>query len=101
LEANYNIVVVFAIHRLQSAMGIYVSPLLNPLFLLPPHPIPLGCPRALAVYIFLFFQTVNIFIDPDTWVGKIPRGRKWQPTPVFLPGKSHGHWSLAGYTVLG
>jgi len=24
------------------------------------------------------------------WVGKIPWKRKWQPTPVFLPGKSHG-----------
>ena len=29
---------------------------------------------------------------------KIPRIRTWQPTPVFLPGKSHGHRSLAGYT---
>ena len=32
---------------------------------------------------------------------KIPRIRKWQPTPVFLPGKSHGHSSLAGYTPWG
>ena len=24
------------------------------------------------------------------WVGKIPWGSKWQPIPVFLPGKSHG-----------
>ena len=32
----------------------------------------------------------------DLWVGKIPLGRKWQPTPVFLPGKSHGERSLAG-----
>ena len=24
------------------------------------------------------------------WVGKIPWRRKWQPTPVFMPGKSHG-----------
>ena len=23
----------------------------------------------------------------DPWVGKIPWRRKWQPTPVFLPGK--------------
>ena len=30
----------------------------------------------------------------DPWVGKIPRKRKWQSTPIFLPGKSHGH-SLA------
>ena len=26
---------------------------------------------------------------------------KWQPTPVFLPGKSHGQRSLAGYSPLG
>ena len=31
------------------------------------------------------------------WVGKIPWRRKWQPTPVFLPGKSHAQWSLVGY----
>ena len=28
------------------------------------------------------------------WVGKIPWRRKWQPTPVLLPGKSHGQRSL-------
>ena len=27
----------------------------------------------------------------DPRVGKIPWRRKWQPTPVLLPGKSHGH----------
>ena len=26
----------------------------------------------------------------DPWVGKIPWRKKWQPTPVLLPGKSHG-----------
>ena len=30
----------------------------------------------------------------DLWVGKIPWRRKWQPTPVFLPGKSHAGRSL-------
>ena len=37
---------------------------------------------------------LNIFfsIDKDPW------RRKWQPTPVFLPGKSHGQRSLAGYS---
>ena len=29
----------------------------------------------------------------DPCVGKIPWRRKWQPTPVFLPGKSHGQRS--------
>ena len=37
----------------------------------------------------------------DPWVGKIPWRRKWQPTPVFLPGKSHGQRSLTGYSPLG
>ena len=34
----------------------------------------------------------------DLWVGKIPWRRKWQPTPVFLLGESHGHERLAGYS---
>ena len=34
----------------------------------------------------------------DPWVGKIPWRRKWQPTPVFLRGESHGLKSLAGYS---
>ena len=33
--------------------------------------------------------------------GKIPWRRKWQPTPVFLPGESHGQRSLAGYSPRG
>ena len=32
----------------------------------------------------------------DPWIWKIPWRRKWQPTPIFLPGKSHGPRSLAG-----
>ena len=32
----------------------------------------------------------------DLWVTKIPWSRKWLPTPIFLPGKSHGEKSL-GY----
>ena len=37
----------------------------------------------------------------DTWVGKIPWRRIWQPTPVFLLGKSHGQRSLVGYSLWG
>ena len=37
----------------------------------------------------------------DSWVGKIPWRRKWQPTSVFLPGKSYGQGSLAGYSPWG
>ena len=35
------------------------------------------------------------------WVGKIPWSRKWQPSSVFLPGKSHRLGSLAGYSPWG
>ena len=34
----------------------------------------------------------NGAFEPGSW------RRKWQPTPVFLPGKSHGWWNLAGYS---
>ena len=33
--------------------------------------------------------------------GRFPWRRKWQPTPVFSPGKSHGQRSLAGYSPWG
>ena len=34
----------------------------------------------------------------NSWVGKIPWRRAWQPIPVFSPGKSQGKSSLAGYS---
>ena len=37
----------------------------------------------------------------DPWVGKVPWRRKWQPTPVFLLGESHGRRSLEGHSLWG
>ena len=37
----------------------------------------------------------------EPWVWKIPWSRKWHPTPVFLPGKPHGHRNLVGYSSWG
>ena len=37
----------------------------------------------------------------ETWIGRIPWRRKWQPTPVVLPGESHGQRSLMGYCPWG
>ena len=37
----------------------------------------------------------------DTCVRKIPWRRKWQPTAVFLSGKSHGQRSLVAYIPWG
>ena len=36
-----------------------------------------------------------------SWVGKIPWRRGWQPSPIFLPGESHGQRSLVGYRPWG
>ena len=49
----------------------------------------------------LIAQSVNHLpavqdIQVNSWVGKIPWGRKWQPTPVFT--ESHGQRSLVGYS---
>jgi len=44
----------------------------------------------------IYLQCRRCELDP--WVRKIPCRRKWQPTPVLLPGKSHGQRSLASYS---
>ena len=46
----------------------------------------------------LVAQTVKCL---HPWVGKIPCRRKWQPTPVLLPGKFHGQRSLVSYSPWG
>ena len=70
-----------------------------------------GIPISLRIFQFVVICTVKIFPGGsvgknvclecrrpgfDPWFGKMPWRRKWQPTPVFLPGKSHGQRSLAG-----
>jgi len=37
----------------------------------------------------------------ETWLGKIPWRRAWKPTPVFLPGESHGQRSLVSQSGTG
>ena len=34
-------------------------------------------------------------------LGRLPWRRKWQPTPVFLPGESHGQRNLVGHSLWG
>ena len=49
----------------------------------------MGSPSGIAVKNLPSVQeTQETWFDP--WVWKIPWRRKWQPTPIFLPGKSHG-----------
>ena len=52
----------------------------------------------------LMFILCNSGVAVDSsfiWVRKIPWRRKWQPTPLFLPEKSHGQRSLVGYSPWG
>ena len=37
----------------------------------------------------------------SSWIWNIPWRWKWQPTPGFLPGKSHRQRSLVGYSPCG
>ena len=50
-----------------------------------------------------FLVTQQAMQEMQVWSlgGKTPWRRKWQPTPVFLPGKSHGQRSLEGYSPWG
>ena len=55
----------------------------------------------LTIYILKIIYNIYILCGRpgfDPWVRKIPWRRKWQPTPVLLPGKSHGQRSLMGYS---
>ena len=46
-------------------------------------------------------ESVNVGDGFKPWVWKSPWRRKWQPIPVFLPGKSHGQKGLVGYSPQG
>ena len=46
-------------------------------------------------------ETFYPWVGNIPWVEKIPWHRKWQPTPIFLPGESHGQRSLVGYSPWG
>ena len=41
------------------------------------------------------------WVSSQSWNGKSPGERKWQPTPVFLPKEFHGQRSLAGHDSWG
>ena len=59
---------------------------------------PSGFLYKLIYKIYLF---ANSYIE-KTWSNqKMPWRRKWEPTPVFSPGKSHGQSSLVGYSPWG
>ena len=77
---------------------------------------------SISIYLFMRYKPLSVFpkmilgweIHRDLqfgvkcrrhgfypWVRKMPWRRKWQPTSVFLPGKSHGQRRLVGYSPWG
>ena len=52
-------------------------------------------------YLYSICIVLNIVPGFNPWVRKILWRRKWQPTPVLLPGKFHGQRSLVGYSPWG
>ena len=59
----------------------------------------LGFPIAQSVKNLPAVQETQVrFLGWEDPLGKIPSRRKWQPTPVFLPGEFHGQRSLVGYS---
>ena len=73
---------------------------------------------SVRVFFFFFFNDIKTWNGLSSWLGgkestcqcrrhgfhlwvrKIPWRRKWQLTPTFLPGKSQGQRSLAGYSSI-
>ena len=60
-------------------------------------PLTFGFPGAPAVK----NPPASVRLKFNPWVRKITCRRKWQPTPVVLPGKSHEQKSLVGYSPWG
>ena len=58
----------------------------------------LGFPGGTSSKEFTFWYRSHKRCMFHSWVRKISWRRKWQPTPVFLRGKSHGRWNLVGYS---
>ena len=44
---------------------------------------------------------IRVHLLADVWIISRARSRKWQPTPVFLPGECRGQGSLAGRRLQG
>ena len=54
---------------------------------------------ALLFSLMIYFPFASVSLMSPLW--GLSWRRKWQPTPVFLPGRSHGRRSLVGYSPWG
>ena len=68
---------------------------------LPIHPTLPFPPSVQMPILRISVSSLRTLIRPDQGLTLTASRKKWQPTPVFLPGKSHGWRSLAGYSWWG
>ena len=65
----------------------------------------IGYPVQYSLASLVAWMVKNLPAMQETWVPSLgwedPWRKEWQPTPVFLPGESHGLRSLAGYNPQG
>ena len=59
----------------------------------------LGLPTGDFLLVVQSVKNLHPTLTPGS--GRFPWRRKWQSTPVFLPGESHEHRSLVGYSLRG
>ena len=83
----------------QSLIPLGCSTLPSPDTFLPSPRSLLSRPQIPRICLPMQAWTCQIRFDP--WIGKIPWRRKWQSTPIFLPGESRGQRSLMGYSPWG
>ena len=81
-------------HSTQSLLQ--VAGFCLPIFLLRSSVPTFGLPRWLSVKESVCQCRRHRRCGFDSWIERILWRRKWQPTPIFLPGKSHGQKSSAG-----
>ena len=99
-QASLSIMSLLKLMSIESVMPSSHLIFCRPLLLLPSS---IRKVNHLFTVVFRPLPTMPTMWGPgfNPWVGKIPWRRKWQPTPVFLPGEFHGWWNLVGYSPWG
>ena len=85
-------------HQVPLSMGILQVRILEWVAILPPDS---GLPGSSVVKNLPLMQEMQKTQVWSLGSERFPGRRKWHPTPEFLPGKSHGQRSLAGYSPRG
>ena len=99
LEDNCFMMYQFLLYNNMNQLHVYTYSLSFEPSSCSPHPTPLGHHRHLVELPVLHssFPLAIYFTHGSVYIWR----RKWQPTPVFFPGKFHAHRNLMGYSPWG